>query len=81
MILNSPMILNSEKFIECNEIKIEDIKVYVDHKPKINFQPYTTQTHNLHYIERAKGDFQTDVEDPKIQELLLEIQKIIKEQQ
>ena len=78
MILNSPMILNSEKFIECQDIKIEDIKVYVDHKPKYNFIPFTTNTHDIQYFERAKGDFNTTVQDAKLQELLEEIQTIIK---
>ena len=79
MILNSPMILNSEKFMECQDIKIEDIKVYVDHKPKYNFTPYTSHTHDVHYFERANGDFNVDVKDEKLQRLLKEIQTIIKE--
>jgi len=79
MILNSPMILNSEKFIECQDINIEDVKVYVDHKPKYTFKPYTTNTHDIHYFERAKGDFQIDTKDEKLQELFKEIQKIVKE--
>jgi hypothetical protein len=79
MILNSPMILNSEKFIECQDLQIEDIKVYVDHKPKYIFKPYTTQTHTMQYFEKASGKINVDVKDEKLQALLEEIQKIIKE--
>ena len=79
MILNSPMILNSEKFLECQDIKIEDVKVYVDHKPKQIFQAYTTNTQNLQYSERAHGNFNIDVKDDKLKALLEEIQTIIKE--
>jgi hypothetical protein len=79
MILNSPMILNSDKFMECQGINIEDIKVYVDHKPKHKFKPYLSNTHNLQYFERSQGDFQIDMKDEKLQALFEEIQTIIKE--
>ena len=78
MILNSPMILNSEKFVECQNIKIEDVKVYVDHKPKYTFKPYTTNTHNMHYFEQASGKVDVNISDKKLQKLLEEIQNIIK---
>jgi hypothetical protein len=81
MILNSPMILESEKFVECLDITIEDVVVYTEHKPKINFKPYKTSSHALTYHERASGEFMIDMKDERLNELAKEIQQIIKVKQ
>lgn len=80
MVLNSPMILESQKFLECQDVNIEDVIVYVDHKPKQNLQLHTTQTHTLHYTERASGNIAINIEDEKLQKLAQEIQEIIKKE-
>jgi len=79
MILNSPMILESEKFVECLDITIEDVVVYTDHKPKIDFKPYKTLSHILTYHERASGDIEVNIKDKKLDKIVKEIQNIIKE--
>lgn len=78
MILKSPMILESDKFFECLDINIEDVIVYVDHKPKIVFKPYSTYSHLLTYKERASGNIEVNIKEPKLRELVMSIQEIIK---
>ena len=80
MILNSPMILKSENFLECLESGIEDVKIYTDHKPKIDVKLHTTSTHKATYKERATGDIVVDIEDEKLNAIAQEIADIIKEQ-
>lgn len=79
MILNSPMILNSQKFIECLETKIEDVKVYSDFKPLKKNNLYTTNTHTLTYKERASGEINIDIKDEKLSAITQEIFQIIKD--
>ncbi|MDF1878764.1 hypothetical protein JHD46_03825 [Sulfurimonas sp. SAG-AH-194-C20] len=79
-VLNSPMILNSEHFTQCNEINIEDVIVYVDHKPKIISQLHTTSTHILTYTERASGDIKIDIKDERLHALAQSIQEIIRKE-
>ncbi len=80
MVLNSPMILQSERFMECNSTDIEDVIVYIDHKPKTPLYLYTTQTDKLKYLERASGNVKIELEDKKLQELMQSIQDIIKKE-
>ena len=63
---------------ECVDVTIEDIKAFVTHTPevKIELKPVKKQV----YRERASGDFEIDIEDEKLHELMQSIQKIIKEQ-
>jgi len=77
-VLNSKMILESERFIECSEIQIDDVVVYVDHKPKIQNNLHITQVHKLKYFERASGEIEINVKDEKLKALLQSIQDIIK---
>ena len=77
-VLNSKMILESERFIECSEIQIDDVVVYVDHKPRVEDMLHITQTHKMKYFERASGDIEINVEDEKLKALLQSIQDIIK---
>ena len=78
MVLNSKMILESEQFFECIDIAIEDIVIYVDHKPKIDTKLFHTNTHKLSYHERASGDFTINIQDNKLSSVMHEIQNIIK---
>jgi len=80
MVLNSPMILESEQFIECNEIKIQDVIVYVDHKSITPQHLHQTKTHTLTYHERASGEINIDIKDEKLRTLAQSIQDIIKEE-
>ncbi|MDQ7043207.1 MAG: hypothetical protein Q9M34_06715 [Sulfurimonas sp.] len=79
-VLNSPMILKSEQFLECDEIKIEDVIVYVDHKPKLDSNFYTTSAHKIHYKERASGNIIIQIKDEKMHTIAKDIQKIIKKE-
>lgn len=79
-VLNSPMILKSENFIECDDMNIEDVIVYVDHKPKMTTDLHTTKTHKLVYTERASGNIEIDIQDEKLNAIAQEIQKIIKKE-
>ncbi|HIP20337.1 MAG TPA: hypothetical protein EYG70_04355 [Sulfurimonas sp.] len=79
-VLNSPMILKSEHFIECDDMNIEDVIVYVDHKPKLSTDLHMTSAHKIHYVERASGDIQIAIKDEKLHALAQEIQDIIKKE-
>jgi len=62
---------------ECRETLIKDIKAFVTHTPN---KVYTFQTKEpVLYKERAKGDFEINIKDEKLNLLLQSIQKIIKE--
>ena len=77
-ILNSPMILQSEKFIECIDVKIDDVKFFTDYNPVQKVQIYTTSSHQLAYRERAKGDIEVKIKDEKLQHIAKNILEIIK---
>ena len=77
-ILNSPMILKSEKFLECENIKIDDVVFYVDNKPQSKSTLHEVKTHTQTYPERASGDIDVDIKDEKLNSLVQSIQKIIK---
>lgn len=79
LILNSPMILESQNFVECFDIQIDDVKIYTDYKPQNKSLLYTTNAHELHYKERATGDIDINIEDEKLYELAQSILNIIKE--
>lgn len=79
MILNSPMILKSQKFIECQDIEIDDVIFFVDHKPKTNYKLYGGSSNKIVYEERASGNIKIEIEDEKLRELAKSIQTIIKE--
>jgi len=79
MILNSPMILKSDKFMECSNTDIQEVKVYTDFKPRPKYTPYATSTHKLIYKERAKGEFDIVVKDEELKKIIKDIQNIIKE--
>jgi len=79
MVLNSKMILESEQFCECTGIQIDDVVIYVDHKPLNNFTPYTTNSDQIHYFERATGNVEIAIKDEKLKALAQSIQTIIKE--
>jgi len=80
-VLNSKMILQSERFVACNEINIEDVILYVDHKPKREHSVHTTDTHDVKYTERATGEIEITIEDEKLHALAKSIQEIIKREQ
>ena len=78
MILNSPMILESEKFLECLDFQIDDVVFYVDHKPKQKLQLHQTHSADATYAERASGSLHVEMQDEKLQKLADEILNIIK---
>jgi len=80
MVLNSKMILESEQFNECSGLNIEDVIVYVDHKPRAKTELYVTQADKITYYERATGEIAINIEDPKLKELAQSIQDIIKKE-
>lgn len=80
MVLNSKIILQEKGFLECSDIKIDDVIVYVDHKPKLKAQLHTTQTHNLTYVEQATGDIDINIKDKKLHDLAASIQELIKKE-
>ena len=79
-VLNSPMILKSERFIECDDMNIEDVIVYIDHKPKMETDLHITCTHKITYTERASGNIKIDIKDEKLHALAQNIQEIIKKE-
>lgn len=80
MVLNSPMILESERFFECSDILIEDVIVYIDHKPRMDDSLHSTDTHKLTYFERASGDIEIQMQDEKLKALAQSIQDLIKKE-
>jgi hypothetical protein len=61
---------------ECEESNFEDIKAFVTHTPLKKTAP--KKTTKLIYKERAKGDFDINIKDKKLNTLIKSIQKIIK---
>jgi len=66
---------------ECSDEIITDIKAFVTHTPSLHVStPANTKLKKvLTYKERATGNFEIPVHDEKLRELILSIQKIIKE--
>jgi len=81
MILNSPMILESDKFLECLDTKIEDVRVYLDPKPIQKVKLFSTTSHINMYKERATGNIKVNIEDKKLNKLAQEIFELIKNKQ
>jgi len=79
MILNSPMILQSDNFLECLDAGIEDVKIYTDHKPQKKVKLFTTSAHIDTYKERATGEIKIEIKDEKLNRLAQSISKIIKD--
>jgi hypothetical protein len=77
-ILNSPMLLESDKFCECLDIQIDDVEFKVDHKPKKTYNLYSTKSDKSTYKERATGDIEVDIKDEKLKKLAKSILDIIK---
>ncbi|WP_457746462.1 hypothetical protein [Sulfurimonas sp.] len=78
---NIQSIKSALKFVtpsECEENTIQDIKAFVTHTP-IKQEKFEYTTSQEKYTERAKGEFEIKVTDPKLKTLLLHIKKIIKE--
>ena len=80
-ILASPMILESEKFVECKGMEIEDVVFYVDNKPQGKTKLHTTDAHTETYPERASGEAEVNIEDKKLNQLAKSILEIIKSRQ
>lgn len=78
MILNSPMILESDNFLDCLDAGIEEIKIYTDPKPRDKVKLFSTDTHKLYYDEKATGNIEVTIEDKKLNELMQSILEIIK---
>ena len=77
-ILNSPMILKSEKFLDCIDIKIDDIVFFVDNNPSKEILLHTTNAHNEIYNERADGNIEINIQDEKLKQIANNILTIIK---
>lgn len=77
-ILNSPMIIKSQNFLECNDMNIKDVVCIVDHKPKKGVALYSSNSQNTTYAERAKADITVNMHDKKLQELAESILEIIR---
>lgn len=77
-ILNSPMIMESQNFLECSDLMIKDVVCFVDHKPKIELKIYTSNQGDTNFAERATGDIEVEIDDPKLRELAMSILAIIK---
>lgn len=61
---------------ECKETLINDIKAFVTHTPIK--RTVETEQKVMRYPERATGNFSVNIEDEKLNSLVMSIQKIIK---
>jgi hypothetical protein len=77
-ILNSQMILKSEKFLDCIDIKINDIVFFVDHNPDKEVTLHITNAHKHLYKERSDGNIDINIQDEKLQQIANNIVTIIK---
>ena len=77
-ILNSPMILKSEKFLDCIDIKIKDIVFFVDNNPDKEIPLHITNAHKHLYKERANGDIEINIQNEKLKQIANSILTIIK---
>ncbi len=78
-VLNSKMLLESQRFFECKDVIIEDVQFYINHNPKKDYSLYTTNAHEDKYPERASGEIDINIEDEKLKQLAKDILQIIKE--
>ena len=62
---------------ECEESLFDDIKAFVTHTPKKNIENFKEVKQV--YKERSSGNFEINIDETKLRELVMSIQKIIKE--
>lgn len=77
-ILNSKMIMESQNFVECLDVKISDVVCFKDYKPVQEIELYGGNSHAQAYQERATGSAAVEIKDEKLSAIALEIQNIIK---
>lgn len=78
---NIDNIKNALKFAppsECEGINIQDIKAFVTHTPKKKEQE-SKQEIMISYKERSSGEFDVNIKDEKLNELVKSIRDIIKD--
>lgn len=75
-IQNIKSALNFHMPEECSETLVEDIRAFVTHTP--TKQSKTTKKEELRYKERASGNFDVNIKDEKLNQLVKSIQNIIK---
>ncbi len=66
-----------EECKECEESLFDDIKAFVTHTPKKNIENFKEVKQV--YKERSSGNFEINIDETKLRELVMSIQKIIKE--
>ncbi len=62
---------------ECKDINIQDIRAFVTHTPRKNLKVELKPAQES-YKERAKGEFQINIKDEKLNTLVKSIRDIIK---
>lgn len=62
---------------ECEESLFDDIKAFVTHTPKKNQENFK-EVKQI-YKERSTGNFEINIDETRLRELVMSIQKIIKE--
>jgi len=78
-IQNIKSALNFHMPKECEGNNIQDIKAFVSHTIKNKKDPQVKKALKQTYPERAKGEFDIDIKDKKLNALIKSIQTIIKE--
>jgi len=66
-----------EECKECEEALFDDIKAFVTHTPKKSKDE--AKEIKVLYKERSSGNFEINIKETKLRELVMSIQKIIKE--
>jgi hypothetical protein len=78
MILGSKMLLESQQFIECNDVQIDDVEFYVNNNPKKIPPLHVGNKEEAKYKERASGEIDVDIHDKELKKLAQSILEIIK---
>lgn len=72
------MIMESQNFIECLDVKISDVVCFKDYKPVQEIELYAGNSHAQAYQERATGNAAVEIKDERLAAVASQIQNIIK---
>lgn len=63
--------------LSCQKFEIYDIRAFVSHKKSLKFS--VTKPEEIHFEERSKAEFENNIKDKKLHQVIEDIRTIIKQ--
>lgn len=62
--------------LSCQKFEIYDVRAFVSHKKSLKFS--ISKPQEIHFEERSKAEFENNIENKKLHQVVEEIRNIIK---